>query len=663
MVVFQDLLNVQQAYLKESTMLRSKRLHMTGKERSMRLLYLFQKDLMPGISGQILESKDHRDHLKVKPVSKTARGLAWTFLVVLNASMLFYIFLFAVSQDEYRQSAWAQSFAIWLVAEILLVSTCMVLIMHVLVPSMIMKDVQAIKVKLMDSLVQYHRQLQNEHEAHQTEAGSNLSKQKQELTSSVFNAAEYLFVSYRLAQAFPHLRTAKIIAHYQTVWPRQSYQHVVDVSKSYDRKFTALTRSASMVALFFVSNLLTVPITIQDMVLQILTTVVTGYTFLIHVQLFAIYPVLVIVPTLCIAVVVHFLLQSRHRYQQQAALQLLIQDTKKPDSKIEDQERLEQSAKLESKADAEEVRPVALVSEQGGVTNDRRWSSVDKLKTLDLVASQRAEQYLASDGSSSKEMHSSESDDDTSVEFDGETYDGYESNDGTLEDSLVMVDVTPDYGGDLFESDEFSDNEAYDIHRPLRSSRSLPAIFSSSSSSASLSDSDRVSDGEVEDGDAVYVLPQHQHGRVHTHRGRRQSLQQGVDLLRFAQLQLHSQPKRSSAEEGEDSDGADQHGGSDGDDDKVESIQDAHSGVVCYEHGTTHNTYDVHIGVDGEQMHADYHAGVENDDACFNNDGEDNVQLAHQPQYLLNSSFPVQVYAKDEEDDVSYSTSNGQQSD
>jgi hypothetical protein len=72
---------------------------MSEREKSKRLLYLFQKDLMPGISGQMLESKDRRDELVIKSVSQSAKWLTWIALTLLNVGMLFYIFLFAVSQE------------------------------------------------------------------------------------------------------------------------------------------------------------------------------------------------------------------------------------------------------------------------------------------------------------------------------------------------------------------------------------------------------------------------------------------------------------------------------------------------------------------------------------------------------------------------------------
>jgi hypothetical protein len=62
--------------------------------------------------------------------------------------------------------------------------------------------------------------------------------------------------------------------------------------------------------MLFLSNLLTLPLAVQDMIMQMATTTATGYTILLHWQLYQIYPVLIAIPTLLIAAVLHFFVQS-----------------------------------------------------------------------------------------------------------------------------------------------------------------------------------------------------------------------------------------------------------------------------------------------------------------------------------------------------------------
>jgi hypothetical protein len=296
---------------------------LSEREKGKRLLFLFQRDLMPGINGMILESKDNRDVPHSKEYSLQVKALAACFLAGIHLGMLFYILLFALSQDSHRQRAWGQSFALWLVVEVLLVSSLSVLLMNVLIPSLVMKDVGHIKKKLVSTVISFYQEMARE----QLDGGKTRRKygaadlepedKKDDLDGlgagsrqRPFNSAEYLFVSNRLAQSYPDMKMARMVLGFQTPWPKQSYQHVSDVSKKYDRKFSTLTRSLSIVVLFFLSSLLSVPISVQDMLVQMASTVALGYTILFHLQLWAIFPVLVLVPTVFIAVIVHFFLQS-----------------------------------------------------------------------------------------------------------------------------------------------------------------------------------------------------------------------------------------------------------------------------------------------------------------------------------------------------------------
>eukprot|EP01039_Chlorochromonas_danica_P010633 gene10633-11785_t len=325
-LLYDDLLTVQRDYQEEFLAFQSHALEMTAREKSQRLLYLFQRDLMPGISGQILENKNQRDaKKKVRHVSKRMKACTWLFLAALNVGMLFYIFLFAISQDSGRQSAWAQSFAMWLVADICLVSSGMVIVTHIAIPSFLTRDIAAIRKKLVDSLVRFNILLNHRRGGRKySQAAESVGESEGIESEEKFNAASYLFVSHRLAQhCSKEVKVARVIAEYQTIWPRRSYQHVEDVAKSYNRRFTALTRSISMVALFFLTNLLTVPLAIQDMAIHMVATVMTGYTFLIHLQLFAIFPVLVIVPSLFVGVVIHFIVKGYQKQKEESWQDLL----------------------------------------------------------------------------------------------------------------------------------------------------------------------------------------------------------------------------------------------------------------------------------------------------------------------------------------------------
>jgi hypothetical protein len=336
----------------------------TEKERSKRLLYLFQKDLSPGITGEILESKEQRENVILQPVSQKVKFLAWFFLGVLDLGMLFYVFLFALSQDSHRQAAWGRSLGIYLFLDIVLISTLMVIFMHVLLPSLIMRDVGKIKKKVAESIKEFYvkmdqdmekkaqgKQLRGKKKNYHSDSNDDednyfdgkegsyddldydplhltkrsnhdikMTNRKQQETAEdpdrkrriVFNAVKYLFLSYRMAEQYPDLQASQIILQYSSPWPKQDYKHIKDVKSNYSDKYSGITRAISIIVIFFLTNLLATPLAIQDMILQICTTAAIGYTILIHIQLYYIYPALVIIPTLALIALVFV---AKHYYQ------------------------------------------------------------------------------------------------------------------------------------------------------------------------------------------------------------------------------------------------------------------------------------------------------------------------------------------------------------
>jgi hypothetical protein len=333
----------------------------TEKDQSKRLLYLFQKDLLPGINGEILQSKEKRDNIILKPISIKIKVVAWCFLGILDLGMLFYVFLFALSQDSHHQAAWGRSLGIYLFLDIVLISTLMVIFMHVLLPSLIMRDVGKIKKKVTESIKEFYEKMDQEKENEKekqlkerekkddsetkhddnnrnnsfigkgygdSEGQLHLSKRRRRTTKNrskkrpeidessetdsivdrkttrAFNAAKYLFLSYRMAEQYPDLKASQIILQYSSPWPKQDYKHIKHVKRSYSVKYSGITRAISIIVVFFLTNLLATPLAIQDMILQICTTAAIGYTILIHIQLFYIYPALVIIPTLALTILV-----------------------------------------------------------------------------------------------------------------------------------------------------------------------------------------------------------------------------------------------------------------------------------------------------------------------------------------------------------------------
>ena len=382
--------------------------------QSKRLFYLFQRDLIPGIAGEILENKEHRDHPEdgQEAVSSWKKGVAWTWIGLLNTGMLFYVFLFAVSQDSHRQSAWGLSFAVYLVVEIVLISTCMVILMHILVPAMIMKDVVKIKSRLLESIVSYYQRIHQEEEEEEAEkdqidavteeegregdqaidvrpASSTARKMAVTATrgdkedkeeAGRFNAARYLFLSYRLAEVAPRdLPAAQIILKFSTPWPRQSYQHVADVKDNYDNRFTAVTRALSIVLIYLFTSLLSIPIAIQDMVLHLVMVTTIGYTILLHLQLYGVFPALVIIPSLGLCVLGYGIYRWWIRREQRQRAQLLA-----PITQITEEKKKKKKKKKELQRRRENGLPPlsssAVVSNQGEKKKQQRMTRRESLQ-------------------------------------------------------------------------------------------------------------------------------------------------------------------------------------------------------------------------------------------------------------------------------------------
>jgi hypothetical protein len=284
--------------------------------KSKRLLFLFQRDLIPGITGELLDGKDQRENTILRTTPWDIKMISWLFLGLLNLGMLFYIFLFALLQDSHHQLAWGRSLGIYLLLDCLFVSSFMVLFTHVVLPVFTMKEVKKIQKKLIETIRQFFDRMKlqqhppdeegeedNEHE--QLEKGILYDP----ITKGVFNAAKYLFLSYRIAELYPTLKASKIILQYQSPWPKQSYQNIRDhtVQDNYRDKYVGIKKTVSIMATFFVTNVFATPVAVQDMLIQMCSTIFIGYTVLIHIQLYGIFPVLILVPTGMIVLIIAFL--------------------------------------------------------------------------------------------------------------------------------------------------------------------------------------------------------------------------------------------------------------------------------------------------------------------------------------------------------------------
>ena len=275
------------------------------KEKSRRLLRLFQRDLLPGVSGDILSAKSGRDTDKpvIKGVSVKTKILFYVIIIVINALQLFYILLFAIQQTKYRQRAWFQSFMLWFGTEILITATAVVWILNYLIPIIIIGDIRKLERKMVSIL-------------HDAIASASEQKQQFEDNSDQdkFNSAEYLFVSRRIAKRIPTNSVAQLILTFKTPWPRQTYNRSKGTS-----------RSASQVGLSFglgnflgmfiygLAGFLRLPQGVQDGIVHVSSSIAGGYIVLLHTQLFHLFPALAFLPLFCLCIFIHYSLNHRKK--------------------------------------------------------------------------------------------------------------------------------------------------------------------------------------------------------------------------------------------------------------------------------------------------------------------------------------------------------------
>jgi hypothetical protein len=76
---------------------------LTNKMVGRHLMYLFQTELLPGISGKLVESKKRKENGSSVAVGKIWKIVGWAVIVAVNLGMLFYTYLFALTQSDNNQ--------------------------------------------------------------------------------------------------------------------------------------------------------------------------------------------------------------------------------------------------------------------------------------------------------------------------------------------------------------------------------------------------------------------------------------------------------------------------------------------------------------------------------------------------------------------------------
>lgn len=274
-------------------------------QKRKRIIYLFFKDLTNGKIEEILSNKANRDHNRynrhVGKVYYITKLIGWISLIVMNFGMLFYIYLFAINQSSSLQSAWFTSFIIWLIFEIFISSTGLVLILHIIIPLCILTDLNKIKLKVIHELHSYREKYNQQ----------NRSK----LNNIKFNAAKYFFISYQVASQFPELTESKLLLEFTSPWPKKKYGEIeMQVADYYEQ--TILLSHIGRIFLYFICYLFQYHQLIQDIIIQFMLNSSFGLFIYFIFQLYQIQSFLPIFPIIFIIFIIYFIIKFfNHTHQ------------------------------------------------------------------------------------------------------------------------------------------------------------------------------------------------------------------------------------------------------------------------------------------------------------------------------------------------------------
>jgi hypothetical protein len=270
-----------------------------------RLLFLFVKDLSSGVSREVLSGKSQRDSRlsgKLDRVSWWRKWMAGLFVSLLDIGMLLYVYLFAMNQTQSRQQAWFFSFVMWLGFEIFLSSTALVLVLHLLIPLYVWSDVAEVKKKVLTDLIEFREKYLKMKRNDIRRGGENDIETG---LSHDFNAAKYLFPSWRVASLFPEeIPESQLVLRFSTPWPKKRFgKEEGKVAKEYEDD--AILTAATRILLYFLTSLLSYSSLVQDIFIQTTCNGTLGSLLVLLVQLWNVYPWLTVLVVLVLLLCVY----------------------------------------------------------------------------------------------------------------------------------------------------------------------------------------------------------------------------------------------------------------------------------------------------------------------------------------------------------------------
>lgn len=189
-------------------------------DKGFEILHVFVKDLLGRNTpaARIFASKAELDFEKIAVSAPLTKVCIACFLFMLNSFFVYYTILKAYTKGLTWQVDYTQAWIAQLLLDVLLFETIQCVWIHLVLPSLVSKEVNAVFLLLQATVDHLY-------DASYHEDGT-----------ICLNAPDYLFVSYRLAGAFPDLLESRIVKSYVNhlpgeagkVWLKKLKQRHVD---------------------------------------------------------------------------------------------------------------------------------------------------------------------------------------------------------------------------------------------------------------------------------------------------------------------------------------------------------------------------------------------------------------------------------------------------
>ena len=268
-IIKDELIKTRATLIRNRPYMESSDVSDEGKRK--KLFALFIADFLSGSGYTVFHNKMARNQRNAVTTSAHTRRLGWVFITCFDLGLLVYVFLFWSRQSRERQFSFFVSFMLWLLLDTCFISSGLFFWTHVILPSWIHRDVGRAKKKVLAQLMAFRQ-------------GGVAA-----VNSEEFNAAKYLFASFRLAGLVPSVPDGGAVLSYSTKWPRLCAltEKGSDVTtKGFMRG--PLDRIVSAVAGM---NFL-----VHDIVMSLLISVVVAGLSVLHVYLFRIEVGFIFIP-------------------------------------------------------------------------------------------------------------------------------------------------------------------------------------------------------------------------------------------------------------------------------------------------------------------------------------------------------------------------------